>query len=247
MTRPLRILGCLAAMTALTAFTACDDDAAGGDTTATDTADTTTDTGDTNTTPGTSAVTGVSVAADCNGVDQTGCTATYQGTGGFTYPMCPPTIGSTDYTCQKCPSGIAGLQGMYRVFGEDENMEPDYSTPDPDTDYAELLFIDGNSWYSVIKDARNGSTAETRGYYMCVDAGQRGEQIFFITTDVSQAGAGGAKVGDVTETDLIASGTDVINLFYYTEAGTAVDTGIFLFYCRIGSMTGGQTCTNTVE
>lgn len=238
-----------------------DDESSGNDATTTTTADTS---GDTNVTPGTSAVTGVNtnvtpVPTNPNPTNE-GCDSSTaaSNTTGAKYPWGGLTVEGTAYTCNGCPFGKAEAQGMYRLHGfadadgdpcdpEDAGCEADYSTPDPVTDLAEILYFDGNTWYSKYKDvkAEGGSkTVETRGYYFCsMKPENSNAHTFWFTLDAEPEGTLGANTGDVKRSDVIL-GTNA-NLLIFWFDGLTGATGQQYKYCKFGEVdTYGNTCGN---
>ncbi len=173
-------------------------------------------------------------AADC---DQS---TFIDGIHGAQYPWGGATIAGQTYTCNGCPGGHPEVQGMYRVMGFDDDGTANPDLPDADNDYAELLYIDGNTWYSVIRDARAGTTTETRGWFFCAMKPEHpNAHTFWTTTAVDQ---GSAQVGGVNESDVfltLGGGAEML-LFWTNEPGTSL--GIELGYCRIGSTVGGKLC-----
>ncbi len=233
------------------AFAACDSD----DTTKADADAAVTPDGDTaaeTVNPGTSALTGVNTNvqvttptrnANCdNGeVDN--------GNNGAKYPWGGLNADGKDFTCNRCPTGIVDFQGEWRAhgFAADETT-PDYTKgSDAGTGDAEILFIDGNTWYSHFHDQQEGKSVETRGWFLCTQQPEHpNEHIFWVTLQAVPAGNLGANNGDINESDVIlSSGTDKKLIAWYDEVGG--NTSAQIGYCKIGTSSGGQTCNNPFE
>ncbi|MFO0747625.1 MAG: hypothetical protein U1F43_18445 [Myxococcota bacterium] len=248
------------AVAALLAIGACSDDKTTTDTSTgdtTSTTDTTTDTSTTDTTGGnTSAVTGVTKPANpkAEPTPNAGCATSdnlsYEATAGFTYPWEGATVDGTTYTCDGCKTGDSKLQGQWRVHGfvnADGTGDMDYDFPDPATDYAETLFVDGNTWVSHIKDVKASSEGTVRGFYFCSQKPEMATQhLFWIVTASDDADK---PVGYVFETDVVLSaGGDNLILDWYDEPGSVGNQDFQ--YCRLGTKNGDnaeQTCTNPFQ
>lgn len=246
-------------------------DTAGGDTggttdTAADTGGTPTDTGGTGQCgdPIPAQNTNVSVApnigsgsdvAQLTGVDRSGETCTeptrsptctgpsYQATNAFAYPWCGSSNGSDTYTCNGCPDGHPLLQGRFRAMGFCDAMagDPDVDTPVP-SDFAELLFIEGNTWYARIKNGSNNSDYEARGWYFCSEQPENSNaHLFWVTTEVITDTSGTAQVGDTIRTDVPLDAGDGPLLFYFNEL-MGSDAGVNATYCKIGETVNGEEC-----
>jgi len=231
------------------ALAACDSDSGGGS----DTTDTTG--GDTNpgdTTPGTSALTGVSVNVQVNTpTPNAGCDATEvdQVQHGAKYPWGGLSAGGKAYTCNKCPTGLGDFQGKWRAhgFAADETT-PDYDKgANADSDDAEALFIDGNTWYSHFHDQQAGQSVETRGWFFCSQQPEHpNEHLFWVTLQATPAGALDANAGDINESDVILSaGEDNRLIAWYDDVGG--QTNVQIGYCKIGSVKDGKTCNDPFE
>ena len=236
--------------------TACGDDDGGTDTgtdTATDNG-TDTDTGtDTavDTTPGTSALTGVntnvSVTAPTRNAN---CDSTEVDNvpHGALYPWGGLDAAGTEFTCNKCPGGLADFQGMWRAHGfAADDTTPDYSQgADASNDDAESLYIDGNTWYSRFHDQQSNTTTETRGWFFCSQQPEHpNEHLFWVTTDVEDT-SGSSKVGDINRSNVIlSSGADkkLIEWFDELTGQTYVQIG----YCKIGTSSNGQSCNDPYQ
>ncbi len=160
-------------------------------------------------------------------------------TGAFAYPYCGLTAGGNSYTCNGCPDGHPALQGRWRGVG----FCPDAGDPDvdhpPPTEFAELLFIDGNTWYSRI-DA-GGTAYEARGWYFCAEQPEHpNAHLFWVTTEVLADSEGATSVGEVHETDVPLTTTGQLLLFYFDSVGASTSVGIT--YCAIGEMVNGELC-----
>ena len=239
-------------------------DTVAGDTHTTDTTTTDTFAGDTTTNPTTSAITGVSTAGvTCTEPTPTGCTDTLVAGGGFTYPWCGLNIPASksasgaayDFTCDTCPSGIPGLSGMYRVYGFEDNGNGAASVdlPDP-AQYAETLYVDGNTFRIHVRDAQGGpvTEAEYAGWFLCTDKGElTNRHLFWVITDVSISGLDAA-VGQVFESDFLNSLSDTsgVNIAWFTSDKLAVANNSCTAaapcptwsYCKIGSTLSGKEC-----
>ncbi|MCC6619713.1 MAG: hypothetical protein IT385_00570 [Deltaproteobacteria bacterium] len=237
----------------------CGDDGDGGSdtTTTTSTTDTSTDT-----TPGVSPVTGVNTNLNITNPNPTnsGCdgSTAQTNTTGAKYPWGGLTVSGTNYTCNGCPFGYGVAQGMYRLHGfadengdpcnpEDAGCEADYTTPDAATDLAEILYFDGNTWYSKYKDVKAAGgpqTVESRGYYFCsMKPENPNAHVFWYTTDAEPEGTLGANTGDIKRSDVIL-GT-AANLLIFWFDGLTGETGNQYKYCRLGEVdTYGNTCAN---
>lgn len=237
------------------AFGACGDDSSdssGGDTTTTGQPDGTTG-GPETTPPGTSDLTGVSTNVSVTtptpaaGCDQS---EVDNGNNGAKYPWGGLTAGGTNYTCNKCPTGLADFQGMWRAhgFSDADDTTPDFAKGgDASTGDAEILFIDGNTWMDQFHDQQSGQTVLTRGWFFCSQQPEHpNEHLFWVSTEADPAGTLGANAGDINESDVILSqGANLKLIFWYNDVGGT--TGVQIGYCKIGSSSGGQTCNNPYE
>ena len=230
------------------ALAACDSD--DGNTT---TPDGTTDTtGSDTVTPGTSAVTGVNTNvtvtaptrnANCDN------TEVDNGNNGAKYPWGGLTVDGTAYTCNRCPTGLADFQGKWRAHGfADDQVTPDYDKGnDADTGDAEVLFIDGNTWYSHLSDHQDQKSVETRGWFVCTQQPEHpNEHLFWVTLQAVPEGTLGANNGDINESDVIlSSGSDKKLIAWYDS--TTSEQNVQIGYCKIGTSSGGQTCNDPFE
>jgi hypothetical protein len=235
------------------ALAACGDDDTGGTTDATTQSDGTgSPDGEVNTPVGTSALTGVNTNVSVNTpTANPSCPANEvdNGSKGIKYPWGGLTADGKNYTCNKCPTGLADFQGMWRShgFGADE-ATPDYSKGgDADIDDAEIFYIDGNTWYSMFRDLQTNQTLETRGWFVCTQQPEHpNEHLFWVTLEAIPAGTFGANAGSIDESDVILSqGSDKKLIFWYDSVGG--NTGIQIGYCKIGTTSNGQTCNNPFE
>lgn len=232
------------------ALAACDSDS-DSDTTDTTGGDSS-DTADTNVTPGTSAVTGVNTNVTVTTPTRNaGCdnTDVDNANHGAKYPWGGATINGTTYTCDRCPNGLADFQGKWRAHGFAADGEtPDYSKGgDATTDDAEVLFIDGNTWYSQLHDQQEGKSVETRGWFFCSQKPEHpNEHLFWYTIEAKPEGQLGATSGEYNESDVILSqGGDKKLIAWYDTVGGASSASIG--YCKIGTVSNGQTCNNPFE
>ena len=193
-----------------------------------------------------STVTGVS-SANVTGTEPPragACTGTpsYPATGAYTYPWRGLTVNEQSFTCNNCPDGVPALQGRWRALGHCSGATDavDVDLPNP-SEYAELLFVDGNSWYAKITNS--DGTYEARGWYMCADTGELlPARYFWVTTEVLQdTGNTGAHVGEIFKTDVSGNGGVVNNLFFY-DSLAAGSGGIYQAYCKIGDEVGQEAC-----
>jgi hypothetical protein len=231
------------------ALAACGDDNGGGGTDTTGSDGTTSPDGETTSPPGTSQLTGVNTNvqvtvpqrnANCD--DSRVDNATH----GARYPWGGLTAGERTFTCNRCPSGLGDFQGMWRAHGfAADQSTPDYNKgSDAANDDAELLFIDGNTWYSRLHDHQSGQSVETRGWFVCTQQPEHpNEHLFWVTLQATPAGVFGANAGDINESDVIlSSGTDKKLIAWYDDVGG--NTSVQIGYCKIGTQSGSQTCNN---
>jgi len=235
------------------ALAACGDDATtttpDGDATMTPDGETA---GETVVTPGTSALTGVNTNVTVTTPTRNAnCDSTEvdNGNNGAKYPWGGLTANEKNYTCNRCPTGLADFQGMWRAHG----FAADESTPDYDkgsdaaTGDAEILFIDGNTWYSNFHDEQEGKSVETRGWFVCTQQPeQANEHLYWVTLSAVPEGTLGANNGDINESDVILSqGTDKKLIAWYDAVGG--NTSASIGYCKIGTSSGGKTCNNPFQ
>lgn len=233
------------------AFAACDSDPetkADADATSTPDGDTAQET----VTPGTSALTGVDTNVTVTTpTPNAGCDQTKvdNGNNGAKYPFGGLEVGGKSYTCDKCPTGLKEFQGKWRAhgFAADETT-PDYDLgSDASTGDAEILFIDGNTWYSQIHDKQLQQSVETRGWLLCSQKPEHpNEHLFWTTLSAVPAGTLGANNGDINESDVIlSSGSDKVLIAWYDEVGG--NTSVQIGYCKVGTSSGGKECNNPFE
>jgi hypothetical protein len=210
------------------------------------TADATGDVGAETSTPGVSPLTGVNTNVTVTTPTRNAnCDDSKVDTGnhGAKYPWGGLTAGGMTFTCNKCPTGLADFQGMYRAHGfADDKTTPDYEKGgSAATGDAELLVIDGNTWYSKVYDKQSNTTQETRGWFFCSQKPEHpNEHLFWVNTEVVQ---GEAQVGGVNRSDVILSqGTDRKLIFWFDEL--AGDTNVQIAYCKVGTTFNGKTCNN---
>lgn len=231
---------------------ACDSDDGNG--TTPDATDTTAgETGADTVTPGTSALTGVNTNVTVTTPTRNpGCdnSEVDNGSNGIKYPWGGLTVDGVSFTCNKCPTGLADFQGKWRAHGfkDEEQSDPDYSKgADADNDDAEVLYIDGNTWYSHLHDHQEMKSVETRGWFLCTQQPEQpNERLFWVTLQASPEGALGANAGDINKSDVIlSSGSDRKLIFWYDT--TAGETNYPIGYCKIGTAAGGQTCNDPFQ
>lgn len=259
----------LACLSAALVFAACGDD--GGTTNPTDTvtgdtsspADTTV--ADTTQPPaGTSAITGVSsVGVTCDEPTRNGECANPIATGqGFEYPWCgfeiPAANSHTntayDFTCNTCPNGLDGFQGVYRNVGSADGGDTyDADLPDPNS-YAETVAIDGNTFKVHIRDAGGGDLYEVEysGWFFCTDAAElTSRHLFWVITDTT---IGSTSKGAV-ESNFIGSSAfqnDVVVVEWFPHDKLAVPNnacgGDFpchpWYYCKVGGELDEKPCVD---
>jgi len=162
---------------------------------------------------------------------------------GFAYPWTGATIGAKSFSCNACPNGLPVLQGKFRVHGFQENADKvDYSAPDPVTDYAWVLFVDGNTFYSAENDVVAGKSTQARGYYFCsMKSENSAKHLYFVDLENSNPD----RVGQWSRTDSVLSqsnGNSLLIKFFNNAANTGDASGFDYPFCRIGSTADGQTC-----
>lgn len=234
-------------VTPFLALAACDSDEGNNNT---DTTDTTqpSDTNDT-TQPGVSALTGVNTNVTVTTpTPNASCAADEVDTGdyGATYPWGGLTAGGVSYTCNRCPSGLESLQGRWRAHGwaEDE-VTPDY-TIGSQSDEGEVLYIDGNTWYSHwVKP--DGTEFEVRGWFLCSQQPEHpNEHYFWVSLEAVPASALGNDVKAIYRSNVkLDAGVNNVLFEWFNEL-----TGSGLYqtgYCKIGTERGGVECNNPFE
>jgi hypothetical protein len=183
-------------------------------------------------------------SCDASAIDHTVYGASYPW-GGHTHH----DSAQTEFTCNKCPNGHPHLQGSFALIGNDENDELDPDLP-LTSDWIEVLFVDGNTYYSRLHDATTNDTWEYRGFYFCSQQPENPhERIIWVPTEVIQAGPAGnqVQVGRASVSDVVLSSQDhagVINLFWFNDAALTGGTGGYYEYCKFGSQVNGKTCRN---
>jgi len=230
---------------------ACGDDNTNTGNDATNDTNTTSDTSLGDVAPGTSALTGVNTnvtstpptpnaGCDLSEVDNTNH--------GARYPWNGFTEGATTYTCNKCPGGHPALQGQWRAFEyEADNDTPNYEAPAA-SDQAEILFVDGNTWYTGYYDSRESvSRVDARGYYFCTQKPEHpNEHLGWVILEADPEGALGYDTGGSYGSDVPLTATGELRMYYY--ATIAEQNGAHLDatrpYCKFGATSAGKTCTN---
>ncbi len=162
--------------------------------------------------------------------------------GALTYPWGGAEVGAKSFTCNGCPNGLPELQGEFRAHGfVDDSDEPDYRYPDTKTDYATVLYVEGNTFYTATYDARAQRAGETRGFYFCsMKPENNAKHLYWADLDANGA------ITNWTRTDVVLTqGVDNLLLKFFNSATDLSDTTGFNYaYCRIGSSRGGQTCNS---
>ena len=143
--------------------------------------------------------------------------------------------GYEGYTCNACPHGFRDVQGSYRLMMADETGLPNPTLPDPATDIAERLLIDGNTFDDEIHDIRGGRDTHVRGWFFCADSAEDPRQRIFW---VPQA----PSTQPVYDSGLIEAGlNDAISIAYLEGQTTFTAT-----YCRIGTPYRGLPCNDSI-
>jgi len=167
--------------------------------------------------------------------------------GGLTYPFGGLTVGGTSYTCNGCPNGHPDIQGRWRfhMMGRQENPDlVDYTLPDPVTDYAQVLFVDGNTFYWGVRDVQEQRTAQHRGYYFCsMRTENSAKHIYWVFTDSDESDS----VSRILRTDTILSGGSNNFLFSIFDSPTGGSEFQNFYYCRFGSSKDGHTCGDPMD
>ena len=165
---------------------------------------------------------------------------------GAKYPWGGLAVDGLTFTCNKCPGGLPDLQGQFRAHGWDGDWggTPDYDIGNsPAKGDAEVLFIDGNTWYSKLYFRSENRTEETRGYFFCSQRPEHAnEHLFWVITEVVDDGGIGLDAGTVWRTEVISSGAErkVISWFADLSGEQNVQTG----YCRIGTEFADKACND---
>ncbi len=163
---------------------------------------------------------------------------------GPAYPFGGATIAGTTFTCNGCPNGVPEMQGRYRVHGFAENSDSvDYSIPDPSVGRADVLFVDGNTFYYGTHNPVTQQSFQSKGYFFCsMKAENSGKHLYWNDLEASDPQA----IGNWTRTDVVLSqsGGKNILLWYFDSPSTSDSGSVDVPYCRIGSTTDGQVCTD---
>jgi hypothetical protein len=162
--------------------------------------------------------------------------------GALTYPWGGAKVGAKSFTCNGCPNGLPELQGDFRAHGfVEDSDEPDYRYPDTKTDYAVVLKVDGNTFYTATYDARDKKAGETRGFYFCsMKPENNAKHLYWIDLDDN-----GAIINETRTDVVLTSGVDNLLLKFFNSATDTTDpTGFNYAFCRIGSSRGGQICNS---
>jgi hypothetical protein len=163
---------------------------------------------------------------------------------GLAYPWGGATIGGRTFTCNGCPNGLPILQGRFRVHGYLPDSDTvDYREPDPVTDLAWILFIDGNTFFTIEYDAQRQRTSWSRGRYFCSMKAENGaKHLYWQDLESSNS----ASVGQWTRTDTILSSGGGKNLLikFFNSVNTSDASGIDFPFCKIGTTTDGQLCND---
>ncbi len=227
------------------AVAACGDDGGTDNPDVTSPSETTETTQETST-PGVSPLTGVNTAV--SGITEpernAGCDDNkVLSASGAKYPWGGATINGTTYTCNGCPNGHPDIQGTFRGFGfEPDEETSDYSKgADASSDDADLLVVDGNTWYSEIFDIQTGTTQIARGWYFCSQKPEHPNEHVFWTTTAGDEGPGSVSRSNV----VLAQGNNQILMEWFYELTGQQYTQIA--YCRVGSTLGDQVCNNPFE
>lgn len=134
--------------------------------------------------PGTSGLTGVNTAVTPQPTDPNpgndGCTSPVISNTGLKYPWGGATVAGRTYTCNACRFGYPFAQGAYRLHGfskedgspcgslSDTDCAENYSEPKPaEGDFAETLWLDGNTFRVRQKNGSAAGDIEIKGYYFC--------------------------------------------------------------------------------
>jgi len=220
----------------------CGDDSGGGnDTTTTtgDTSDTSNNQCDDNVTPGVSPLTGVNTNVTVTNPNPTndGCTsASVNNTEGARYPWGGMTVDGRVYTCNGCPGGFPHAQGVYRVHGlslangdvcpdtSSNDCNENYSLPDPDDDYTETLWLDGNT-FRIHQGGKDATNLVIGGYYFCgMQPEGPNEHVVWVITEATPNTVTGLKVGDMMESGKILGTESNILIYWYEELNSPEST-----------------------
>lgn len=193
-----------------------------------------------------SAVTCIETAGAPAAIQQPGsCTAgdSMVSNDDLAYPWAGATVGTKTFSCNACPNGMPELQGRFRVHGFQPDADKvDYSAPNPVTDYAWVLFVDGNTFYSAENDVVQGMTTQSSGYYFCsMKSENSAKHLYFVDLNNSNPD----RIGQWSRTDSILSqngGNNLLIKFFNNAANTNDASGYDYPFCRIGSTSDGQTC-----
>jgi len=221
----------------------CGDDAGGSDTTnttdATNNNDTNNNTCDDNVAPGVSPLTGVNtnvspVPTNPNPSND-GCTsAPIANTTGAKYPWGGETVSGRTYTCNMCPFGYPGAQGVWRMHGFSlANGNPCQSLSDPacnenftepkaaDGDFSETIWIDGNTFRIHQKNGSATPDLVLKGYYFCGSKPEGPqEHVVWKILEATPNTVTGLKVGDFFESDRLGVTGPGPSTYWYDDVNS---------------------------
>lgn len=188
-----------------------------------------------------------------------GCDQSDVETGDFgaTYPWGGYThwdADQTEFTCNQCPNGEPGMSGMYQLIGRTNNGEGELDPDLPElTDWVEVLYIDGNTFYQRMLDAKSGDEWVFRGYYVCTQKPENGnERILWIPTEVDKAGPSGNQAvvgkGAVSDGFLVSQDVEGVFLLYWYDDGALTGGAWLSFeYCKFNADIEGKSCRNRFD
>lgn len=130
-----------------------------------------------------------------------------------------------------------------------DDVTPDLSIGSDLTTDADVLYVDGNTWYRRQYDQETRTSVETRGWYMCSQQPEHpNEHLFWKVILGEPDGALGVSTCDVLETDVVLpAGQNRILMAWYKQLGGSVAPQVG--YCRIGSEEEflGRPCNDPFE
>jgi hypothetical protein len=182
-------------------------------------------------------------AAECKAAD----TKIY----GNSYAWMGFTFDGTTWSCNTCPGGKAGFQGIWNF-----TYDPDHVSqwhPDDGKDFIarDLLVVDGNRWTEHQKMS-DGAEVTVEGWYFCGSKPEiENETVQFVVTQVTASTADTLdwEVGAVFSADVLVGDQSSNELLwgYYFDVETVNTPGAdwnTAPFCRVCETVQGETCPN---